>query len=378
MITVETKFNEKILQVELLLKAGKILQAELLLHPMLSDHPLDFRVNFYLALIAMEAGMLVIAENFLRIVLKTGHKLPSVYFFLGLCLGRQNRFKQAIKAFEFVLMLNPGYENAQTQIKYHNNLSLRFKKRYSRQPIKIALLTTVWKRAGVTKFVLNHYNNLRTILDIELIKLAVGSEGKDSRELCESSGWDYLEYENRPLSKKWQAGLYALRTTKPDFVITVGSDDLLSTDYFRKIIDRCPIDGCTGIYDFWFLDLKRKQMGYWSEMNRSTPFGGGYIRTLGAGRCYSKRILDNLNWELWPNDQDSGLDGLAEKKMLKKLSRKPTCYSLNNLGSFALDIKSEKNLWHFNDYRYEKILDQKNTASSLKELELSPILDIES
>ena len=353
-----------------------MLQAEFLLHPMLSAHPQDVWINFYLGLIAMEAGSVMRAEDLLRMALKTRQDLPSIYFYLGLCLGRQNRFEQAIKAFETVLILNPNYEIAHTQIKIHKNLLLRFKNRYSKKPIKVALLTTIWKRADVTRLVLNHYNNLDTSPDIKLIKLAVGSEGKDSRELCESTGWDYLEYENRPLSKKMQAGLHALKPTKPDFIITVGSDDILTTDYFQKIIDRCPFDGCTGIYDFWFLELIRQRMGYWSEMNRSTPFGGGYVRTLGAGRCYSRKILEDLNWKLWSHDCNSGLDGLAEMKMLNELRKKPTCYSLQNIGSFALDIKSGRNLWNFNDYKYKIILDQKNTAAVLTELKLSHILKV--
>ena len=368
---------DRLQQVDTLVNAGKFRQAEFLLHQLLSVYPQNGRVNFLLGVIALEAGVVIQAEELLGRALQQNSHLPDIYYYLGLCLNQQNRFGDAIKAFESALDLVPRNENMKKQITIQQNHRQQFNALRANKPVKVALLTTVWGRPDVTKFVLNYYNTARIDPDIELIKFAVGSEGEASRAWCESAGWTYVEWDNRPLSDKWQAGLHELQAVEPDFLITIGSDDIVTSNYLKKITNHCPVDGCTGIYDFWFLDLAGRRMGYWSERDRSTPFGGGYIRTLGAGRCYSKHVLNALDWKLWPQGHENKLDGLAEMKMIQTLHRKPTCYSMQNLGTWAMDIKSGHNLWRFDDYKYNTLLDEERTESLLTELELSHILDVE-
>lgn len=372
-----TEINTRIQQVEALIVRGKNRQAEFILHQLLEAYPKNSKVNFILGLIALEAGVVIQAEELFRRALQELPNHPDIHYYIGLCLKQQNRFEDAIKAFEFALSLSFRDEKVKNQIKIQRDHCQQCKPPNVTEPIKVALLTTVWKRPDVTKFVLEYYNAAKKDHDVDLIKLAVGSEGNASRSLCESTGWLYLEYDNRPLSNKWQAGLNMLKPLEPDFIITIGSDDIITPDYLRKITNRCPADGCTGIYDFWFLDIASRRMGYWSERKRSTPFGGGYIRTLGAGRCYSKKLLEDLDWGVWPEGYDNKLDGLAEMKMMKVLHRKPTCYSMQDLGSWALDIKSGQNLWNFDDYKFENTLKEEKTESLLMDLELHQILEME-
>ena len=72
---------------------------------------------------------------------------------------------------------------------------------------------------------LNLKEELKDVLNLELV--AVGSEGDKSKNICEESGFNYFEYENQPMSEKWNFGLQMTKKFNPDAVIIIGSDDLI-------------------------------------------------------------------------------------------------------------------------------------------------------
>ena len=57
---------------------------------------------------------------------------------------------------------------------------------------RLVLATTVWKRPELTDAVLAHYKAVRQSLAdrMDLSLLAVGSEGRQSREICERNGFE--------------------------------------------------------------------------------------------------------------------------------------------------------------------------------------------
>ena len=89
------------------------------------------------------------------------------------------------------------------------------------EKLNLVMLTCVWKRPKLTKIIMSYYSKLkeevRDTVNLEFV--AVGSEGKKSRTICEDAGFHYYEYENQPMSRKWQHGLEMTKQYNPDGVI---------------------------------------------------------------------------------------------------------------------------------------------------------------
>ncbi|WP_302554568.1 hypothetical protein [Comamonas kerstersii] len=191
--------------------------------------------------------------------------------------------------------------------------------------LRIVLLTCVWQRPALTEIFLNYYKGIAKKLEgeIELILMAVGSEGDSSRKLCEKYGFYYLEYKNLPLSDKWEFGLKNSREFDPDAVIIVGSDDFLSFSLFRCYANFLN-EGYlfVGISDACFLDLANSEkILYWKGyggLNRDRGMPWRLNETLGMGRMYSGLLLKHMDYSLWHGIHiNKGLDGVAKDRLLK-------------------------------------------------------------
>jgi len=160
-----------------------------------------------------------------------------------------------------------------------------------------------------------------TLATIDLLKkqtqplykiITIGSCKLD-KLTAKKAGVEYLNYRNAPLSNKWQFGVTHAKKYNPDAILINGSDSWLTTNWCEKmgkfIRDGYHLVGKTT----WcqcrinpgkpLLILQRFQ-----SMHREDP--------IGAGRLFSKSILDAMNWRLFPSGLQSSLDGKSYKYML--------------------------------------------------------------
>lgn len=280
------------------------------------------------------------------------------------------------------------------------------------KPLRLVLLTCVWQRPALTEIVLAYYQKIAKELrgQIDLVLLAVGSEGKNSRQLCERYGCHYLEHKNLPLSDKWEFGLKNARQLGADGVIIAGSDDLLSLSLFQRYAELLD-EGYLfcGLSDGYFLDLADpEKMLYWKGyggLNRERGMPWRLNETLGMGRMYSRSLLEWIDYSLWQDKHiNKGLDGAAKDRLFdlgmlsvlkehavpisiedRKLLFGQAAMRMNDLGVFALDIKSPgENVTSMMDYNQAKdayqIIDNSwiylekyfpsETISSLKKLSI--------
>ena len=181
---------------------------------------------------------------------------------------------------------------------------------------KICFLTTIWKRYELTSAFLSHVNFLKEELDeLDISCIIVGSEGEKTEQMVISSGNEYLEHENLPLSQKWNAGLKYSKSFDPDAVIILGSDDFISPETVRALVGKIS-DGwlMTGLMDMHILDSKAGRLFHWNGYSVKTPHR--MWETIGLGRCLSKKLLEKVEFSLWDKeDIDSGLDGLMTRKL---------------------------------------------------------------
>lgn len=198
---------------------------------------------------------------------------------------------------------------------------------------RVGILTTLWQRHDLERVVLNYYADLDTP-GIELVPLAVGSEGAASKRVADEAGWSYLEAPNTPLGAKHQAGLTEFKKSDVWGVIVIGSDDLLTRDYFRWL--RGHIETGAEVFSLrgcFFYD------GDTGEVVRSPRF------LPGAGRYFSRSLLDRVGWRVWPDDRERYLDGAADE--VARQGRPWRFMHCGDDGVAILDIKAGTNMWDF-------------------------------
>jgi hypothetical protein len=201
--------------------------------------------------------------------------------------------------------------------------------------MRIALITTLWRRHDLTKIVLNYY---RQFPNLELI--CVGSEGEKSKQLAE--GWHYIEHKNFPVSEKHNQALKNAKDLNVDGVVLIGSDDLMSKElftFYQTLDKNCP--NVIGFEDSHIYYTETKELFHYT--------GLVFKQTVGTGRFFSKYVLDRCGWELWDNNLNRGLDTNCTNK-LKKMSIFETVYKLSDINGFFVDIKHTENITKFGGF----------------------------
>jgi len=250
---------------------------------------------------------------------------------------------------------------------------------------RICILTALWKRRELSRIVLSHYKemaeNLHPEFDVEIV--AVGSTA-ESKGLVEELGIEYVEYPNSPLSCKWDAGLKHCSILDPDVVIIVGSDDLISEGALTGLCERIS-EGrmMVGLKDMFMLDVKGKTVNYWSGYGIEER----EYETIGMGRCYSRKLLDKLNFSFWGGHEvDRGLDHVVTSK-ISELGHLPlpageevwldldgfsyafghVGFTLEEIGGFAIDVKTGLNITKIGDYQLMRTQTLKSSERMLAE-----------
>ena len=268
----------------------------------------------------------------------------------------------------------------------------------------MVILTCIWKRPKLTRIVLSHYRALKKELkgEINLELVAVGSEGERSKDICEESEFNYFEYENQPMSEKWNFGLQMTKKINPDAVIIVGSDDLIDKNLL-KFYDKKLKQGymMVGIKDFYIYDTERRKLAYWRGYGKLND-AHRMNETIGLARCLSRTLLDKLDFNIW-NDLNisKNLDG-AMTTRLKEVGIYPVSeanmpyvdldnqlygaghlgYNLKEIEGFAIDIKTKTNVTTFDRYLARdpdsiEYLDGEFLVSKLNENTVAEIVALE-
>lgn len=213
--------------------------------------------------------------------------------------------------------------------------------------MNIVLIVTMYKRHQLTDFVFQYYKNLKNLLsnEINLTLLACGSENTTSEYLAQKNEFEYIEHPNLPLSKKHNYLLQESKKYNPDGVVLIGSDDIISEKTFLKYKELYNNDyDFIGFKDIYMYDGKLYYWGGYTDKRKD--------ETVGAGRFFSKNLLDNCNWDLWGDkDINKGLDLLAFGK-IKKFNPKTKILSSLNSEYKIVDIKTDENLTEIKNFKH--------------------------
>src|SRR3990167_3746954 len=91
---------------------------------------------------------------------------------------------------------------------------------------RLAVIVPIYQRHELTNLALKNLWHQWSKYGIDVF--VVGSEGQVSKDLAENYGFNYLEFENNPLSEKLNAVLKETQEGSYDGVIVLGSDNFIS------------------------------------------------------------------------------------------------------------------------------------------------------
>ena len=204
----------------------------------------------------------------------------------------------------------------------------------------MTILTAVYGRPDIFEIFLHH---------LPLYPLIVaGSSTDDCYKILQQTRPDavWVEYDNNPLSDKFNAASEALRSMDFDYVFITGSDDIYTPglfDYYESLKNEYDY---AGLLDFYFTDFQQTKYCPGFQHNRKgEPHG--------AGRMISKGIVEQLDFQLWDYDLNSGLDASMTRR-LHAIKKKEHFFSCKELGEIAMDLKTN-NIQSMEDYEGEYI-----------------------
>jgi len=166
-----------------------------------------------------------------------------------------------------------------------------------------------------------------SIEHINIIVLAVGSEGEKSRKLAESYGLEYFEYKNLPIDEKFDAGIFESQKYNPDYVTLVGHDDMITGSYFDRAISYLSNGAdCIGLLDCYIVDYERHRMHHWSGY---PDYSIGWFRkgnqtrhgeAIAAGKVFGKNILHKMQWTPFDSNKSFAEDISDDERSVDKLN----------------------------------------------------------
>lgn len=182
-------------------------------------------------------------------------------------------------------------------------------------------LIPIWKRPEITRICLRNLQLLKQ--DI----FCIVSRTEDA-ELCNHLGVDYDWYPNDCLGAKWNFGLERVKQRQWEYVVTLGSDDIVKTSLFDFYNSKDDILINDKIH---FVDV---------------PTGRASIivrARIGAGRRISRKAIEKCKYKLWSDHKNQSLDMDSNAN----LNRAGFATIEHRTVPHVLGLKSEINIWGY-------------------------------
>lgn len=194
---------------------------------------------------------------------------------------------------------------------------------------KIGIITANKGRVEVLRIFVAGVKRLREDSHIDIPCVCVGDV--DGRAICNEYGIEHIEYPNKPLTGKFNRACEELKG-RVDAVCIMGTDNLLSTETFTRIVEEAEKGtDLIGYDNLFFFALDGQYKGNLYHFTHTT--------VLGVARTISAKVLDKLNWRPWGRDMDRSIDTC----MLDTVRPYVETRALLS-GGMIVDLKSKHNL----------------------------------
>lgn len=186
--------------------------------------------------------------------------------------------------------------------------------------------------------------------------VVIVSSTDDDTALANEYGWEVFEHENKPLGRKFNAGLeHALESFSFDYLMQINSDNILSTDFwepFKQYFAPNVMQYFFGVDQVYFYDSDTRGM-------RNFRYAGGCgIRFIRRDIVERAGYNDDGDFDLWTDEIDGGLDNDSSNRILKR-TRIMQHFARHKTVKrpVVVDVKSEINIHSFSEFRLAKGVD---------------------
>lgn len=174
---------------------------------------------------------------------------------------------------------------------------------------KVVCVMAIHERTSITVESIKMLQQQTVPMDIVL----VGSHAID-REVAEETGcFFYVKHYNKPLGAKHQAGVDIARDLGADVLMTSGSDTWITPNWLELALPHLEKFGAVGKSQWYAMHLQSNRLEIISRQ-----YGSHRIHEpVGVGRLISRKVLDKVDWQIYPPTQNRGLDGAVRRKLQK-------------------------------------------------------------
>ncbi len=203
---------------------------------------------------------------------------------------------------------------------------------------KLCIITTNYGRDNILDLYLYGIDRLRIQCDIQIVSIVVG----DITKVTEKHDVIHIPHANHPLTTKFNVACQKAREYNPDYVMVMGSDDLMSKEVLDYIISKSNAD-FIGIRDIYLYSLDPKHLNQMMYLKSNI---------VGCGRTISRAVMDKVNWKPWNIERDRGVDQVLWRTMEKHIKTQELFY-VQDIGGYLVDVKTEESMndfgrWHKN------------------------------
>lgn len=194
--------------------------------------------------------------------------------------------------------------------------------------MKLLIYTAVWKRPEITEICFMGIKRLQKVSGFDISAFAVISE-VEMIPLCEKYGVDWCLTTNHPLGAKKNYGVKQALRKDFDYMIEIGSDDLLKTEALYAYTWDTPV---IGFMDFAIVNTEN---GKCKAIKANIP-------KYGSGRAIQRFVLESF--DLWEPSKSRGMDNSSCKMLaMNKIMQKGVKCS----EPVVVALKSDVNLWSY-------------------------------
>jgi hypothetical protein len=200
--------------------------------------------------------------------------------------------------------------------------------------MKFGIITINYNRQKVLKLFCASIKRLRNDVNIHFPVVCVS--GMEDRQICEEYNIAHIYQDNKPATAKWDTAMSYMQKEQVDFVIIMGSDDIMSTECLRNIMSEMQHDtDLIGLQSMYVYCAEGKSKGCLKHITTRGIFG--------VGKTINKRVLDKVDWKPWSVSvpRSSGMDAVAARNIAEHVKTRVF------VGGTIVDVKTHDSLNKF-------------------------------
>lgn len=121
------------------------------------------------------------------------------------------------------------------------------------------------------------------------IKIVLVVSTEEERAFYSGFAIEVIVRQNNPLGRKWQEGVNYARNLQPEYLIILGSDDILSKDFVEKYCGQWLFVGFKAFYIY--------------ENGRVHLLSYLVNQCIGGGRVFHRDFLNAVGWQIFINKE---------------------------------------------------------------------------